>query len=102
MAVAVALPRDARLGVLGEFVGRLAHLNFASSTIASYRSAAQRLLAAHPGLALADFTSEHVEQYLTAKNFSPVTFSTALENLRSFFRFLIDRTHIPGPNAWPG
>src|SRR3989304_9125096 len=102
MAVAVALPRDLRLDALDEFVGRLRHLNFAPSTIASYRSGAQRLLAAHPGLALSDFTSEHVEQYLTAKNLSPVTFSTALENLRSFFKFLVDRKHIPGPNACAG
>jgi len=94
MAVAVALPRDARLDLLGEFTERLNHLNFAPSTIASYRSAAQRLLAAHPGLALADFTSDHVEQYLTAKNLSPVTFSTALENLRSFFKFLVDRKQV--------
>src|SRR3990170_5365435 len=102
MAVAVAVPRDVRMDVLEEFLARLRHLNYSPATLETYRSRARGFLTAHPEIALEDFTPAHVDRYLTAKGYSPGTFSTSLEILRSFFRFLIDRKDIPGPNPCQG
>src|SRR3990170_7296373 len=88
MAVAVAVPRDARLDALDEFIVRLRRLNYSPRTQIVYRATTARLLHAHPDIPLNAMTTGQIEEWLYGQGKSPRTFDVYLESIRPFFKRL--------------
>lgn len=84
--------------LLGEWIERLHALNYSEFTIRGYRLAAQKLLAAYPGVPLEKFTPEHVERHVYALPVGPRTKASRIGHLGCFFTWLIDHKRLMKEN----
>lgn len=96
----VGLRRD--LSVVDVWQQRLERLNYSPHTIKHYTTCARRFFRYHAGVPLERLTPEHIERFLYDRGLSAVSFSTQLENLRSFFDWLITQQRLLKENPCAG
>lgn len=86
----VALPESPNDLLVSEFVARLKALNYSPNTIRGYDSAARAFLRTYPNVPFSAISVEHVERFLLAMPVSARTKSLRLEELRAFFKWLVN------------
>ncbi len=88
MSIQVHDPQTENLHLLTEWERWLERNRYAASTVSGYMLTARKFLNAFPGVPVEKLTAEHIEEHLARQSYGNASYSTVVERLRAFFKYL--------------